>query len=253
MSTTATLVDDIARIDRAEAVNVVDHEYMRMSDLLHSLAGDDWSRPTDCTAWDVRAMVLHLVAGVEATGSPRELVHQLVAGKRRFRKQGGHFWVDAMNDVQIEDRARVTNADAVARFDAAIPKAIRARRRLPGFVRAVKAVDLVPPYEGRQSIGWLMDVVYTRDVWMHRVDISRALGRDLVLTPDHDGRIVADVVAEWATLYDTPFDLELTGPAGGRYRTRADGEHVVVDAVEFVRIVSLRAPGRGVLANAMPL
>ena len=39
-------------------------------------------------------------------------------------------------------------------------------------------------------------MILTRDTWMHRVDISRATGRDLVLTAEHDGRIVADVVDE---------------------------------------------------------
>ena len=43
-----------------------------------------------------------------------------------------------------------------------------------------------------------MDMVWTRDVWMHRIDITRATGRPLVgkLTAEHDGRIVADIVAE---------------------------------------------------------
>jgi len=37
----------------------------------------------------------------------------------------------------------------------------------------------------------------------------------MVLTPDHDARIVADVVAEWAGRHGRPFTLHLTGPAGG--------------------------------------
>ena len=66
-------------------------------------------------------------------------------------------------------------------------------------------------------------------------------------------RLVADMVAEWATLHNDPFDLELTGPAGGCYRRGDGGEHATLDAVEFVRIISMRAPGTGVLANPMPL
>ena len=30
---------------------------------------------------------------------------------------------------------------------------------------------------GRRSLAYLMDIVYTRDVWMHRIDICRATGR----------------------------------------------------------------------------
>ncbi len=69
-------------------------------------------------------------------------------------------------------------------------------------------------------MGYLLDVILTRDPWMHRVDIARATGRDLVLTPEHDGRIVADVVAEWARRHGQPFTLTLTGPAGGDLRRR---------------------------------
>ena len=88
---------------------------------------------------------------------------------------------------------------------------------------------------------------------MHRVDIARATGKEMALTPEHDGRLVADMVREWSTLHDDPFDLELTGPAGGRFSRGTGGEHVVIDAVDFVRTVSMRAAGTGVLANPMPL
>jgi hypothetical protein len=56
-------------------------------------------------------------------------------------------------------------------------------------------------------MGYLLDTILTRDPWMHRVDIARATGRDMVLTADHDGRIVADVVAEWARRHGQPFTL----------------------------------------------
>ena len=46
-------------------------------------------------------------------------------------------------------------------------------------------------------MAYILDVILTRDTWMHRVDVAYATGRDLALTPEHDGRIVADVVAEW--------------------------------------------------------
>ena len=39
-------------------------------------------------------------------------------------------------------------------------------------------------------------MIITRDPWMHRLDLARATGQDLVLTADHDGVIVADVVAD---------------------------------------------------------
>ena len=94
---------------------------------------------------------------------------------------------------------------------------------------------------------------FTRDVWMHRVDIARATGQTMVLTAEHDGRLVADLVAEWAETHGEPFTLELDGTAGGTYVAGADGEHVQIDAIEFCRVVSGRATGTGVLAHPLPL
>ena len=59
---------------------------------------------------------------------------------------------------------------------------------------------------------------------MHRLDIARATGRDMVLTPEHDGRIIADVVAEWARRHGQPFTLALSGPAGGQWRAGDGGD-----------------------------
>ena len=88
---------------------------------------------------------------------------------------------------------------------------------------------------------------------MHRVDITRATGRELVLTPDHDGMLVADVVAEWAQRHGRPYRLRLTGPAGGSWRGRArgDSDHEL-DAVEFCRVLSGRGQGAGLLAEQVP-
>lgn len=102
-------------------------------------------------------------------------------------------------------------------------------------------------------MGYLLHVILTRDPWMHRVDIARATGRELVLTPDHDGRIIADVVAEWARRHGQPFKLTLTGPAGGAFLSGdGAGERIAIDAVEFCRMLSGRAQGRGLLSQAVP-
>ena len=47
---------------------------------------------------------------------------------------------------------------------------------------------------------------------------------DPVLTADHDGVIVADVVAEWARRHGQPYQLKLTGPAGGSWTSGTGGE-----------------------------
>jgi uncharacterized protein (TIGR03083 family) len=247
-TTSTTRVQDISPLSRDEAMDLAGDEYDRFLDLLRSLPPEEWRRPTECEAWDVRAMATHLLAEAESHSSLREMAHQM----RAYRKAKSGSMIDTMNALQVRDRADLTPDEIVGRFEGAVPRSVRARRRMPGLVRRVR-VKVDPPFETeRWPLSYLMDVIYTRDTWMHRGDISRATRRDVALTPEHDGRIVADVVAEWARRHGQPFALELTGPAGGTYVAGEGGEHVHLDAVEFCRIVSGRAQGAGLLTTAVP-
>jgi hypothetical protein len=74
-----------------------------------------------------------------------------------------------------------------------------------------------------------------------------------VLTADHDGRLIADVVADWAGRHQQPFTLDLEGPAGGTFTNgKGGGEEITLDAVEFCRILSGRATGAGLLTQEVP-
>ena len=110
-----------------------------------------------------------------------------------------------------------------------------------------------PPFEAeRWRFGYLVDTIFTRDTWLHRLDISRATGRDMQLSADHDGRLVADVVAEWARRHGQAFTLTLTGPAGGRWHVGAGGETLELDALDFCWSVGSRQQGSGLLATVVP-
>ena len=247
-TTSTTRVQDIPPLSRAEAMALAGAEYDRFVDLLRSLRPEEWRRPTECEGWDVRAMTSHILAEAESHASLREMAHQM----RAYRTAKSGPMIDAMNALQVRDRADLTPDDIIARFERAVPRSVRARRRMPGLVRRIRTkVD--PPFEKeRWPLSYLMDVIYTRDTWMHRGDVSRAIGRDVALTPEHDGRIVADLVAEWARRHGQPFTLTLTGPAGGTYVAGDGGEHLQLDAVEFCRIVSGRAEGTRLLTTAVP-
>ena len=97
-----------------------------------------------------------------------------------------------------------------------------------------------------------MGRIYTRDAWMHRIDISRATGSPLELTAQHDGALVEDVVAEWVSVHGAPYDLVLAGEAGGSWRSNGGEPSLTMDAVEFVRTMSGRASGDGLLARGVP-
>jgi uncharacterized protein (TIGR03083 family) len=248
MNTTATRVQDIAPLARSEAMTIAADELDRFLDLLRSLTPDEWQRPTECQPWDVRAMATHVLGATESHSSVRETVHQT----RAYRKAKSGPMIDAMTALQLRDRAHLSPDEVVSRFERAAPRSVRARRRMPAPLRRMR-MKVDPPFDAeRWRLGYLMDVIYNRDCWTHRVDISRAIGRAPVLTPEHDGRIVADVVSEWAGRHGKPFTLMLSGPAGGTYVAGDGGEHVELDAVEFCRILSGRAEGTGLLTTEVP-
>jgi hypothetical protein len=87
---------------------------------------------------------------------------------------------------------------------------------------------------------------------MHRVDIARATGREIELTTEHDGRIIANVVAEWARRHGKPFTLTLTGQVGKEYVSGDNGAQITIDAVDFCRTLSGRASGAGLLKQEVP-
>ena len=110
-----------------------------------------------------------------------------------------------------------------------------------------------PPFDQeRWQFGYLVDSVFTRDTWMHRLDIASATGRDMVLTPEHDGRMIADVVAEWARRHGQPFSLTLSGPAGGQWRAGDGGDQIELDALHFCQALAGRIPAHGLLTTMVP-
>ena len=153
-----------------------------------------------------------------------------------------------MTALQVREHADLTTDELRRALHEAAPRGLAARRALPAEVRAAP-YDSELPGEGVWTVGYLFDVIHLRDPWLHRVDICRATGRELLLTAEHDGRIVADVVADWAPRHGRPFVLELTGPAGGSFAAGSDGEHLRMDAVEFCRTLSGREAGTGILAT----
>jgi uncharacterized protein (TIGR03083 family) len=239
------------RIGRAEARELAEEEFRRFADLVAGLGDDDWRRPTDCSRWDVRDIALHVLGSAEAQASVPQFVHQLVAGLRLDRRMPHDHWVDGLNEVQIRERAHLTTAELVTALREIGPRAVAGRWSTPPPLRRLPI-----PFGG--PVGWaplkyLLDVGFTRDVWVHRIDICTALGREVHLTADHDGRLVADLVAEWAELHGEPFELVLTGPAGGGFSQGSGGERVEIDALDLVRTLSGRLPGSGVLRHPLPL
>jgi uncharacterized protein (TIGR03083 family) len=239
------------RINREEARRLAEDEFARFAELVASLTDDEWAMPTDCTAWDVRKMALHVLGSADAQASVREFMHQMRRGMPLNKQIDSHHWVDGLNELQIRERQHLSNAELVDQLRQVGPKAVKGRWDTPLPMRYLP-IPFGPPI-GWEPLKYLLDVGFTRDVWCHRIDICCATGKPMQLSAEHDGRLVADIVAEWATVHGDPFDVVLEGPAGGKFTEGVNGERVEIDAIDFVRTLSGRLPGTGVLGHPLPL
>ncbi|HEY2194300.1 MAG TPA: maleylpyruvate isomerase family mycothiol-dependent enzyme [Actinomycetospora sp.] len=245
-----TRVEDHRPTARPETVELARTETSRMVAQLRDLRRPDWARPTDCTAWDVRALAGH-VLGMTETFTSLPLMAKTMIGAGRAQEKGTTF-IDTMTARQVRANASLTTGELISRMGAAGP--LQARWR--GSRRLLRVLPMPNELRDGTTETWrfafILDVILTRDTWMHRVDVATATGRPLELTADHDGRIVADVVAEWARRHGQPFSLALTGPAGGRFVHGEGGRDLTIDAVEFCRTLAGRLPGEGLLAQEVP-
>ena len=250
---TATVdVSSIRRIDHDEAMQITAVENRKFGTLMESLTPTQWSTPTECTLWDVRAMAAHLVGSAVSQASPREFLRQKRGGKPICKELGSPFWWDGMNELQVRERSSSTTEQLIAEWNTASAKALKSRTKMPRPIAGLKVLNLPEPV-GRQPLSYLFDIGFTRDVWAHRIDIAHALAIEPDHDADHDGRILADIVAEWAATHGEPFTLVLDGAAGGTFVHGVGGEAVQLSVVDFVRTLAERTTGSGVLRHTLPL
>jgi uncharacterized protein (TIGR03083 family) len=207
--------------------------------LLRGLDEADWRRRTDCAEWCVREIVAHLVGAMKENIRLRTMLRHAVVARRRFPERR---LLDGVNAAQVADHEGWSGQRLARELARLGPRAVRARRRTPGFVRRIRPPSgfRLPP---DVRFGEILDVVLVRDTWMHRIDIARACGRETPPARSDSGvvsLVIRDLDRYWS---GPPMVLELTGACGGRWRIGA-GEPVAVvraDAVECCRSLS----GRG--------
>jgi uncharacterized protein (TIGR03083 family) len=250
MTDPATAVESIPAVGHDEAMHLARVENDRLLAIADQLSADEWSRLTDCPGWDVKSMLGHVLGMFELQADSDERMRQVKTAAGIVEQTGG-VRLHAMTALQVQEHAHLTPAALLRDLHEASPRALAARSNSTHAQRAAPYASQLPG-EHDWTIGYLFDLIFTRDPWIHRVDICRAVNRDVELTPDHDGRIVADVVSEWARRHGQPFTLALGGPAGDRFTAGSGGAELAVDAVEFCRMLSGRAPGAGLLATAVP-
>jgi uncharacterized protein (TIGR03083 family) len=239
-------------IERGLAMRLAATEYARCADLMARLQSQHWSAPTLNTGWDVRDTAGHMLGMVQMMSSLRQLLGQMSTSMRQAKKAQAPVSVDYLTALQVRRNAGLSTAELVQRWRELTPKAVRGRRRLPRLLRGrtMPEAQLVGGHLERWTFGYLVDVILTRDTFMHRLDICAATGLEPQVTAEHDGRLVDDIVHEWAQRHGQPFTLKLTGPAGGLWGS--GDEQLTLDALEFCRKTSGRGVATGLLATAVP-
>ncbi|QZY28408.1 maleylpyruvate isomerase family mycothiol-dependent enzyme [Nocardioides coralli] len=237
--------------DRPRAMHEAQEAYRRFAKACAALDAEQWARPTDCTGWDVRTLAGHVLGAMRAAASMREMTSQQREIKQRVRRDGGTE-TDVMTAVQVDRTADLSVAELVAELRSLVGPAARGRRRTPAPLRRWATFPVeVPGLTERWTLGYLVDIVLTRDAWLHRIDLARAVGTETETTAEHDGWVVAGVAHEWLERHGQPVDLVLTGVAGGRFGDPT-AEELRLDAVEFCRITSRRERRDGLLDVAVP-
>lgn len=241
---TTTDLRSAPALSHADAIALQRVELQRTIALLETLTPEQWEAPTACPDWNVHRMQLHILGACEGSASKLEGARQMRKALARRRRHGGPLEA-AISFTQVQDRLTLPPSVVLERLRTVAPVTIRKREKTPGVIRRAKVKVDGPVFE-TWSFGYLLGTIYLRDLWMHRVDVCDATKTPLELTTDHDGRIVHDIVREWAQRHQQPFALELTGPLGGQFSAE-DGngllpEPTVLDALDFCRMHAGRLP-----------
>jgi uncharacterized protein (TIGR03083 family) len=246
-STAALEAVRIPYVTADEAYALLRTELERLLALAEALDPADWAKPTACAEWTVRDMLAHQAGSYASGTSYGEMIHQY-----RAKPKAGQLPEDAVNALQLAERADTSPAQLIAEIRRAGPVAIH---KWAHQFRLFKLLSVPHPVPGRLSMRHLMWIIHSRDTWMHRLDICRATGRPFEPTPGHDDRIVALVMLDVARTLSHKLDgravmFELSGLAGGVWMIGAGRATAAIqmDALDF----NIYASGRFTYDEARP-
>jgi uncharacterized protein (TIGR03083 family) len=227
---------DISGLSHSEVMKLAESQMSALENELRRLDKEDWDTPTDCDRWTVRDVVAHVLGWAEALTSPKVYLDQAKL-TRTMRKELGRK-IDAQNEAQVVARRNLSPEQLIEAWNAATPKFLAVRR---GIGLVGKAIPLYNGAVGVTTLRFLMEQIFMRDHFMHRIDISRATGKPMTLG-DSERRIVADVVRHWSRASKADARLELSGDAGGIFIS-GSGRRATIkgDALDFCRLMCGRA------------
>lgn len=248
-----TAASAIARPSRTEWARVADDELSRFLAIVDGLSESEWQLPTHCDLWNVRDIVAHQGGHVQMGSGVKGLIAQVQPKHTRAYKHLGLSGNDAANQAQVEMRRDRSPAELVAEVRDGTPRSIASRVRMNPVARNIRIP--VPGY-GLMTVDHLLNVVFPRDMWIHRLDIADATGRPFEITPGHDDTLLEGVLVDMERnvrklLPGRSVVLIIDGPAGGTWRL-GEGEEidVTMDLPTFLRRSSERSTAAETLPHA---
>jgi uncharacterized protein (TIGR03083 family) len=253
-----------------EAATLATSEIDRLLSLLERLEASDWEKPTYCTLWNVRQVVSHIAGALSAYADWDRLIERSLPwteGKaeqpgvampvfladlagmpeesRRRYAEAGMNPLDSLNQYEVDQRSGASPSVLIAEIRSIAPAAIENRLRLPGEVRSL----LLPVAGAKAPVHYLLDVIYPRDIWMHRIELELSAGRPVARSAEHDGRLTALVMRDLARRLATVVEnrsvvYRLTGPDGGGFRFGATGDTDVVLTMDTIDLHMLASERR---------
>lgn len=250
MNSTAKLARTIPPTGRADAADAYLTVMTAVSDFLDALAPPQWELETDCTGWTVRHLTAHLLGAQEDALHVPTVLWRRLRGRRRYPHLSP---LDAANQVQVDDHAGDPIEQLRRRYRENAPKVAKRVLTFPSLLTGIPVDATMAPGNVPLRLGYLFNVIYLRDAWLHGVDLARATGLPRTGTAA-DALVMEQIVRDAAIAWgEGPgVELFLTGELEGAWRLGGAAVHgqVQADGVEFCRSLSGRDPDSGISALA---
>lgn len=247
----------VPKLSRQEVVPLAREELTRFLALLDTLEPADWNKPTECTLWSVKDVVAHQASHVVALTRVGEFLDQFNPLTCLAYLRKGMNTLDAANQRQVDKRATWTPAQLIAEMRDNSETSFIRRQQMLSWLRWLPIGT--PGFEGTVSLGEVIDHIFTRDMWMHRYDICRTTGHEMIQTPDHDGRITALMMRDLdqrlsAKLGGRTLIYCLTGKTGGEWKmggNTAPATILTLDVFDLHRLASGRISQQQILKEGL--
>jgi uncharacterized protein (TIGR03083 family) len=236
-----TLAGSIPMTDLATAYDLRTAEIDAWTTLLGDLKPSDWDKPTVCAAWSVGDIVRHLVSQAEEQIWP----WQFPLRDRKATKAYPELpQLDAHMRYGADLHRTKSQEEIIEYFLRVWPRANRAIRRCPAIIRHVGVSSEDANFGTfRITLAEIYDVLLPRDLWMHRDDVSRAIGQPTRVA-EHDLLVVDQIMRDLHTFWShDAVVLDLTGAVDRSYQigNSAARARIQLDTLTYMRALAGRA------------